>query len=149
MRALLLLPLLPAPTTPADPRAGPPQHEREILAEFETLLAIPNLASDAPNIQLNADAIVALFAKRNIPARLLKVAGAPPLIVADLAAPGAKQTIAFYAHYDGQPVDKSKWKSDPWTPVMRDGRGNDVDWKAAKTIDPQSRLYARSAGDDK
>src|SRR5436190_1253961 len=149
MRALLLLSLLTASTTLADVRAWRAQHEREILAEFEQLLAIPNLASDTPNIQRNAEAIVALFAKRNLPARLLRVAGAPPLIVADLVSPGAKQTIAFYAHYDGQPVDKSKWKSDPWTPVMRDARGNDVDWKNAKTIDAEWRIYARSAGDDK
>ena len=31
------------------------QHEREILQEFSDLLAIPNLASDTPNIQRNAD----------------------------------------------------------------------------------------------
>ncbi len=70
-------------------------------------------------------------------------------MVGDLVTPGAKRTIAFYAHYDGQPVDPAKWKSDPWKPVMRDGEGNDVDWKTAKTIDPEWRLYARAAGDDK
>ena len=32
---------------------------------------------------------------------------------------------------------------------MRDQAGNDVDWRTAKTIDPEWRLYARSAGDDK
>ena len=32
---------------------------------------------------------------------------------------------------------------------MRDQAGNDVDWRNAKTIDPEWRLYARSAGDDK
>ena len=30
------------------------QHEQEILGEFSDLLAISNLASDAPNIQRNA-----------------------------------------------------------------------------------------------
>src|SRR2546422_1269068 len=32
---------------------------------------------------------------------------------------------------------------------MRDEAGNDVDWRNAKAIDPEWRLYARSAGDDK
>ncbi len=32
---------------------------------------------------------------------------------------------------------------------MRDSAGKDVDWRAAKTIDPEWRLFARSAGDDK
>ena len=81
--------------------------------------------------------------------QLLKVEGAPPLVLADLRVPEAKRTIAFYAHYDGQPVDPAKWKSEPWRPVMRDASGKDVDWQTAGTIDPEWRLYARSAGDDK
>ena len=125
------------------------QHEQEILGEFSDLLAIPNLASDAPNIQRNAEAIRALCEKRGLTTQLLKHEDAPPIVVADLIAAGAKRTIAFYAHYDGQPVDRARWKTDPWKPVMRDQAGNDVDWRNAKTIDPEWRLYARSAGDDK
>ena len=124
-------------------------HEREILAEFAELLSIPNLANDAPNIQRNADAIRAMCEKRGLVAKLLKLDGAPPVVVADLATPNAKRTIAFYAHYDGQPVDVSQWKSEPWKPVMRDSAGNDVDWRSAKAIDPEWRLFARSSGDDK
>ena len=125
------------------------QHEREILQEFSDLLAIPNLASDTPNIERNAAAIRALCEKRGLTTKGLTLDGAPPIVVADLAAPGAKRTIAVYAHYDGQPVDAAKWKSDPWKPVMRDAAGHDVDWLKAKTINPEWRLYARSAGDDK
>jgi acetylornithine deacetylase/succinyl-diaminopimelate desuccinylase-like protein len=33
--------------------------------------------------------------------------------------------------------------------VMRDAGGRDVDWRRAPAIDPEWRLYARSAGDDK
>ncbi len=125
------------------------EHEQEILAEFVELVAIPNLASDAVNIARNAEAIRALCAKRGLSVRLLQVEGAPPLVVADLRVPDAKRTIAFYAHYDGQPVDPARWKSEPWKPVMRDEAGKDVDWQRAAAIDPEWRLYARSAGDDK
>ncbi len=125
------------------------QHEREILQEFSDLLAIPNLASDRPNIERNAAAIRVLYEKRGLTTQLLALEGAPPVVVADLLAPGATRTIAIYAHYDGQPVDPAKWKRDPWKPVMRDLAGRDVNWRAAKTIDPEWRLYARSAGDDK
>ena len=124
------------------------QHEREILAEFSDLLALPNLASDAPGIRRNADLIRGMLEKRGLTTRLLTLEGAPPIVVGDLGAPGAHRTIAFYAHYDGQPVDPAKWKSDPWKPVMRDATGKDVDWQKAKEIDPEWRLYARSAGDD-
>ena len=124
-------------------------HEKEILAEFADLLAIPNLASDSANIHRNADAIRALCEKRGLKTKLLTLEGAPPIVVADLAPPDAKRTIAFYAHYDGQPVDAAQWKSEPWKPVMRDRDGNEVEWRNAKSIDPEWRLFARSAGDDK
>jgi acetylornithine deacetylase/succinyl-diaminopimelate desuccinylase-like protein len=148
--------LLIAGSAFADPAAVAKQarewraaHEREILAEFSELLSIPNLATDTANIQRNADAIRAICEKRGLIVKLLTIEGASPIVVADLAAPGAKRTIAFYAHYDGQPVDASQWKTPPWTPAMRDKAGNDVDWRNAKSIDPEWRLFGRSSGDDK
>lgn len=153
---LALLLCVPAATAAADPepiakqtRAWRANHEKEILAEFSELLAIPNLANDAPNIQRNADAIREMCEKRGLVVKLLKLEGAPPIVVADLSVPNAKRTIAFYAHYDGQPVDPSQWKSEPWKPVMHDAAGKDIDWRNAKTIEPEWRLFARSSGDDK
>ncbi|HYM60926.1 MAG TPA: M20/M25/M40 family metallo-hydrolase [Thermoanaerobaculia bacterium] len=128
-------------------RAWRVQHELEIVRELTTFLAIPNIASDAPNIERNAGAIVEMFSRRQIEARTLRIAGAPPLIVADMRAPGATRTIAFYAHYDGQPVDPSQWRSAPWQPELRDAAGVRVDQPAK--LDPEWRLYARSSSDDK
>lgn len=106
--------------------------DSQIVEELMQFLAIPNVASDTANIERNAAFIVDMFARRGIKARVLRVDDAPPLVVADVPAPGATRTIAFYAHYDGQPVDPSKWATDPWKPVEKDGR-----------------IYARSASDDK
>ena len=103
-------------------------HEREILAEFAELLAIPNIAADRPNLERNATVIQSMFEKRGLHTQLLRIEGAPPIVVADLVAAGSQRTIAWYAHYDGQPVDVSHWKSDPWKPVMRDSAGHAVDW---------------------
>jgi acetylornithine deacetylase/succinyl-diaminopimelate desuccinylase-like protein len=157
MKAILLFCLfavsrLLGAQTPAAPPAiqtSRINHEHDILVEFADLLAIPNLASDSANIQRNADAIRVLCERRGLAVRLLTLEGAPPVVVADLAVPNAKRTIAFYAHYDGQPVDAAQWKSEPWKPVMRDRDGKDVDWRSAKSIEPEWRLFARSAGDDK
>jgi acetylornithine deacetylase/succinyl-diaminopimelate desuccinylase-like protein len=155
MRTLLLLALACSTSsfavTPAqEARAWRIAHEREIVREFVELLAIPNVASDAPNISRNANAVKAMLERRGVTTRLLTLDGAPPIVVGDLRAPGATQrTIAFYAHYDGQPVDAAQWRGDPWTPVMRDSAGNDVDWSKAPRLDPEWRLYARSSGDDK
>lgn len=124
-------------------------NQRTVITELADFLAIPNLASDAPNIERNAAAIQAMFAKRGASTRLLTLEGAPPIVFVDIPAPGATRTIAFYAHYDGQPVDPTQWKSPPWTPVMRDAAGTDVDWQNAGSLNPEWRLYARSSGDDK
>src|ERR1043166_10264484 len=100
-------------------RAWRANHEREILAEFAQLLSIPNLANDTPNIRRNAEAIRTMYEKRGLVAKLLTIEGAPPVVIADLVVPNAKRTIAFYAHYDGQPVDVSQWKSEPWKQIGR------------------------------
>src|SRR5438270_4040791 len=142
-RLAILLFFIATATQAAEP------DRRAILTEFSDFLAIPNLASDAPNIARNAAAIRAMFEKRGVTMRLLTLDNAPPIVVVDVPSRGAKKTIAFYAHYDGQPVDPKQWQTPPWTPVMRDAAGNDVDWRNAKTIDPEWRLYARSSGDDK
>ena len=114
--------------------------QQAIVDELMQFLAIPNLASDAPNIEKNAQAIVAMFARRGVTARLLRIEGVPPIVVADvLARRPSNTTIAFYAHYDGQPVDRSQWATDPWQPVI----------KPAGPLGPESRIYARSASDDK
>ena len=117
--------------------------------EFADLLSIPNLASDSANIQRNAEAIRTMCEKRKLTTKVLTLDGAPPVVVADLPGLNAKRTIAFYAHYDGQPVDPSQWKSDPWKPIMRDRDGKDVDWRNAKSFDSEWRLFGRAAGDDK
>ena len=130
-------------------RAWRVANEREILSEFIELLSIPNLATDTANINRNAEKIRALCEKRGLTVTLLTMEGAPPVVVADLAAPDSKRTIAFYAHYDGQPVDRSQWKSDPWKPVLLNTAGKETDWRGTKPIDPESRLFARSSGDDK
>ncbi len=96
------------------------------------LLAIPNLASDQPNIRRNAAAVSAILEKRGLKTQLLEVPTAPPVVYGAIESPGAARTVIFYAHYDGQPLDPKEWATPPWHPVLRDGR-----------------IYARSASDDK
>ncbi len=135
-------------------RAYRAAHELEILREFADLLAIPNLASDTPNIRKNAERVAATLSRRGVRTELLELPGAPPVVFGELAAPGAKRTVILYAHYDGQPVDAAKWTGKPWQPLLRDGRleagGRDVAWEIVRSpVNPEWLLYARSASDDK
>src|SRR5262249_26032449 len=72
------------------------QHERAIVDEFVALLSIPNVSSDRPNIQRNADAIAAMMTKRGIASRMVSVPDANPVVFGEIRTPGATRTIAFY-----------------------------------------------------
>jgi acetylornithine deacetylase/succinyl-diaminopimelate desuccinylase-like protein len=130
------------------------QHERAIVDDFVTLLSIPNIASDHANIQRNARSIADLMARRGIVAELVAVPGSNPIVFGEIKTPGATRTIVFYAHYDGQPLDPKEWASPPFTPTLRDKQfekdGQIISLPAAGVrFDPEWRLYARGAADDK
>jgi len=110
------------------------------------LLALPNLAREDVNIRRNAAAVSALLEKRGVKTRLLEVPGAPPVVFGEIDTPGATRTLVFYAHYDGQPLDPKEWASPPWQPVIRPLPASE---KIDPPIDPEARIYARSASDDK
>ena len=112
------------------------RHEQQIVRELLELLEIPNVAADRVNIRRNADHLRGLLSRHGLHAEILETAG-NPLVYGALEVPGATRTILFYCHYDGQPVDPSKWNQpDPFKPVVR-GEGR------------EARIYARSAADDK
>jgi acetylornithine deacetylase/succinyl-diaminopimelate desuccinylase-like protein len=130
------------------------QHERVIIEEFATFLSIPNVARDRENIQRNAAFIAKMMEVRGIASKLVSVEGANPVVFGELKTPGAVRTIVFYAHYDGQPLDPKEWSTPPFTPTLRsgpvEGGGRIIPLPPqGEPLDPESRLYARSAGDDK
>jgi acetylornithine deacetylase/succinyl-diaminopimelate desuccinylase-like protein len=128
-------------------------HQREIVGELLQTLAIPNVADDKPNIRRNAEHLRGLLARRGFAAELLETEG-NPLVYGTLNVPGATRTVLFYCHYDGQHVDAKAWKQpDPFVPVLRRGRMQDqpatIDPSSVSRFDPEMRVYARSASDDK
>lgn len=60
------------------------------------------------------------------------IEGSAPFVMGKLGNDAYKPTVLLYAHYDVQPVDRTKWLSDPFIMEERDGR-----------------LYGRGASDDK
>jgi acetylornithine deacetylase/succinyl-diaminopimelate desuccinylase-like protein len=130
------------------------QQERAIVDEFFSLLAIPNVARDRENIRRNADFIAEMLRKRGVAAKLLSIEGANPLVFGEIRTPAATRTLVFYAHYDGQPFDLKEWATPPFSPVLRSATleqdGRPIPLPAVGTrFDPESRIYARSASDDK
>jgi acetylornithine deacetylase/succinyl-diaminopimelate desuccinylase-like protein len=140
----------------SDIRAFRTSHESEILERYVEFLKLPNVASDRPNIRRNAEAIAAMMQRLNLSPRLLTsnaAPDAPPLVYGEWKVPKAKRTLVLYAHYDGQPVNPAEWTTGPFTPTLRtapepDG-GAVISMDAPNRLDPQVRVYARGASDDK
>ena len=130
------------------------ENGHQILQDFKTLLSTPNVAYDLPNININANFIKGELEKRGVDTQLLEMDGVPPIVFGYLKGWHAERTIAFYVHYDGQPVDTTQWTQSPWIPTFYDKAISDggkvINFPAkGETIDPENRIYARSAGDDK
>ena len=133
-------------------------HERELLTEFEQLVAIPNVAADTANLRRTALFIQEMMRQRGIKTQLLAAptAGVPPVVFGEVRTPGATRTVIFYAHYDGQPVNPAQWREglSPFRPQLATGpldRGGQLAARPApgQPLNPDWRLYARSAADDK
>ncbi len=131
-------------------------HERQILAEFTQLVAIPNVASDKENIRRNAELIQAMMQRRGLNPQLLegKSKDTPPAVYGEWKVDGATHSIILYAHYDGQPVDPKQWTASPpfqptWRSAAMEAGGQIVTLPANGDINPEWRLYGRAASDDK
>lgn len=130
------------------------QHGARILADFAEFLRLPNRAQDAADIERAGAWARDALRDLGIPAELLQVEDAPPIVYGRLKVPDATRTLGIYVHYDGQPVDPRNWTHPPFEPTLYSASmeqgGEPIPFPAAgDRIDPQWRIYARSAGDDK
>src|SRR5690348_10052305 len=161
LRLLVLTALLAVPisaqTTQEKVREYRQANERQIVNEYLALLSIPNVAADMPNIRRNADFIAEMMKQRGLTPQLLDAAtpNTPPAVYAEVKTPGAQRTLLLYAHYDGQPTDPKQWTgTQPWQPVFRsaalEANGQIISAPGdAAPLNPEWRIYARSASDDK
>jgi acetylornithine deacetylase/succinyl-diaminopimelate desuccinylase-like protein len=150
---------LPAAQVVQEVRDYRMDNEDRIVRELTEFLAIPNVASDTPNIQKNAAHLVEMLEARGIETHLLPVSGRGPVVYGKLTAPDATRTVIFYAHYDGQPVDPAAWTDGkPFEPVLRSGAieagGKRIPFpensmRRPAVYNDDWRIYARSSSDDK
>ncbi|NIP79803.1 MAG: M20/M25/M40 family metallo-hydrolase [Gemmatimonadetes bacterium] len=125
----------------------------ELVDRLVEFLRIPNVAGDRPAIRRNVDWLVSAMEARGIRTRVLET-DSEPMVYGELPAPGARTTLLFYCHYDGQPADPAAWTGHaPWDPVLRDGSLADgagvIPWPADGGYRDDWRVYGRSASDDK
>ncbi len=128
------------------------------LKEYVDFLSIPNVFGDSVNIIRNANFIHDWLKRNGVKSQLLHSGkpGSAPFVYGEVIKPGATTTLAFYAHYDGQPVNPKQWAEglQPFTPVLMSDRhdktGKIIPFPSEKeAINSQWRLYGRGSADDK
>ena len=152
---LLAVPAMAWAAEPISPEAAQ-KLAQGTFHEYLELLALPNDAINPADIQRNADFLERAFKKRGFSTRQLDNKGKPMLYAEwPRKLPGAK-TVLYYMHFDGQPVVDKEWSQpSPWKPVVKQ-RTSAGSWEVvtsealfAATLDPELRIFARSASDDK
>ena len=134
------------------------QASQRNFAEYLELLRLRNVADVPADIQRNAAFLAASVRAARISRSAGDNAAGRPVVLAELAGATHRQLrqLLFYIHYDGQPVTAEEW-SQPIrsSRVVRaagrreaDGRGGH-DALQARPLDPELRVFARSASDDK
>jgi len=128
------------------------------LNEYRNFLSIPNVLGDSINMVRNAKFIGEMLEQNGVKSEFL-FSGEPnsaPVVYGEVLVPGATTTLAFYAHYDGQPVNPKQWAEglEPFKPVLMSDRidkgGKSVSFPTDQEwVQDDWRLYARGSSDDK
>ncbi len=134
------------------------QHAGAIIKEYVQFLSIPNVVGDTVGIQKNTAFIMKMMESKGLKNIQLLTANStltPPVVYGEVIVPGAKQTLIFYAHYDGQPVNPAQWAKglEPFAPVLfsnaLDKGGVNIPYPSDGNYNNDWRIYGRSASDDK
>ncbi len=125
-----------------------------ILEEHKNFVSLPNVAVNSEDIYKNLNFATKAFESRKFSVRLLE-SSSLPVFFAERTVENAAKSILFYLHIDGQAVNPTKWdQEDPFIPVLKtqnkNGEWNIIAWENIyKKIDPEWRIFGRSAADDK
>ncbi|MGH7483490.1 MAG: M20/M25/M40 family metallo-hydrolase [Longimicrobiales bacterium] len=154
----LLLPLarpLHAQLAPARIDALVDRHRDAAFAGYRALLRLPNDAHHPDDMHRVLAFLDSAFSARGFATRELPTDGLPLLLAEKRWHTGEVPTVLVYLQADGQPVDPSAWdQEDPYEPVLKertaDGGWRPIPWESLEgDIDPDWRVFARSAADSK
>ena len=156
MKRTCLLALLMAATVSAAPspevvrvREWRAKNEGRILTELMQLLALPNVAANRGDIARNADLLTSMFERRGFVVSRWETQGSP-IVFARRDVANARGSVIFYFHYDGQASEPKEWtRGAPYRPTPYLGDKPVPVTPQSSGVDPDTRIYARSASDDK
>ncbi len=107
-------------------------NKERYLAELFTFLRQPSISAQNTGVSECAALLADLMRQSGIETAIYPTAR-HPVVCGEVKGPAGAPTILVYGHYDVQPPEPfEQWQSDPFEPVIRDGK-----------------IYARGSSDDK
>lgn len=108
------------------------------IKQLKEFVAIPSVSNpNSPDYHMDHLKSAANYATKKLKelgfrVRQVVINDSAPFVIARKIVDASKPTILLYSHYDVQPVDRTKWLTDPFVLTEKDGR-----------------LYGRGSSDDK
>ncbi len=128
---------------------------KHVFNDYLEYLTLPNVATQsATDIEKVAKWTANKYKQYGLNTKLLENDGMPMLYADYMFAGEDAPTVLFYAHMDGQPVNAEFWdQEDPWQPTLKveeEGKWSEKPLSLLESeYDPNWRIFARSASDDK
>lgn len=130
------------------------ENYRDSLELYREFLSLPNDAKYPNDILKMIEWMEPQFEARGFAVQRIPTAGSS-LLFAERKAANADRTVLIYLQSDGQPVDPTAWhQEDPFQPALKsqsdDASWQEIPWRSLdREIDPDWRVFARSASDSK
>jgi acetylornithine deacetylase/succinyl-diaminopimelate desuccinylase-like protein len=121
------------------------------LNTYKDFLKLPNDGNYPDQINQNLRWCDSTFKKLGFNTQTIVSRGIPHLYAEKIRNKNLPNVL-FYLQIDGQPVDPTAWdQEDPFVPQLKDNFGNKISWEtlSQKGIDPNYKIFARSASDSK
>ena len=146
--------VLAEPLSVSDIREQVDDSYTDAIDLYREFLSLPNDASYPDDILKLLEWMEPAFEERGFDVRRIATGGSS-MLFAERRSEYADGTVLIYLQSDGQPVDQSAWsQDDPFDPVLKarqeDGTWAQIAWDSIDDeIDPDWRIFARSAADSK
>jgi acetylornithine deacetylase/succinyl-diaminopimelate desuccinylase-like protein len=108
-------------------------HVDEFVEDLRTLCRQPSISAQNKGIDECVDTLGRLMRDVGVDVKVVPVKDGNPVVLGEVEAEGAQETLGFYNHYDVQPPDPLElWETPPFEAAVKDGR-----------------IYARGVSDNK
>ncbi|MGB8705811.1 MAG: M20/M25/M40 family metallo-hydrolase [Gillisia sp.] len=116
------------------------------LCEFGS---IPNNVFQSDQIKDNAVYLQKILKREGFAVQTWDTPSGKPFVFANIEYSKKLPTLLIYSHFDGVPVDRDQWSTDPFVPTIKNITGEEVDVDKAFMSPEKHRVYARSIADSK